>query len=172
MVGLHCRTLHAPLAVLNAIRTTNGTVWHQVLVSIGYKGTSIDGTEDFFDTGKGILTNAQGKVDGSTEESAGLYVAGWLKRGPSGIIGSNIADAKETVASILSDLTTDSSTASTDANERNPDLWKNACQDLVTWDMYKKIDATETAAKQLRNDGQPRNKLTTIPELLDAANAK
>ena len=57
--------------------------------------------------------------DGSSFSSSvvpGLYVSGWLKRGPTGIIGSNIADAKETTAAILEDLK-----SSGDATDRGED---------------------------------------------------
>lgn len=75
------------------------------LVSIGYKGIPIAGTEDYYDHQKGILNNDHEVVDNNNESTttglAPLYVSGWLKRGPSGIIGTNITDAKETVASIM-----------------------------------------------------------------------
>ena len=55
-----------------------------------------------FDEKKGIVRNTHGRVD--DDKKGGLYVSGWLKRGPSGIIGTNITDAKDTVASIIKDI--------------------------------------------------------------------
>ena len=55
-----------------------------------------------FDKDKGTVRNNHGKVIGK-DVGNGLYVCGWLKRGPSGIIGSNIMDAKDTVATIIKD---------------------------------------------------------------------
>src|SRR5207244_4614013 len=66
--------------------------------SIGYRGQSIPGVP--FDTSKGVIPNDAGRVD----NAAGLYAAGWIKRGPSGIIGTNRADAVATVATLISDL--------------------------------------------------------------------
>jgi ferredoxin--NADP+ reductase len=61
-----------------------------------------------FDFPKGIIPNVRGKVvDDKGEHVEGLYVVGWLKRGPSGIIGSNKWDAADTVVSILSDIGND-----------------------------------------------------------------
>jgi NADPH-dependent glutamate synthase beta subunit-like oxidoreductase len=64
---------------------------------------AIPGTEPWFDESRGILTNTHGLVDAAMDELAGLYVSGWLKRGSTGIIGTNIADAEDTVASIVHD---------------------------------------------------------------------
>jgi adrenodoxin-NADP+ reductase len=72
-----------------------------VLKSIGYKSLSVPGLS--FDDYQGRVPNAKGRVLRSgqgTEGTAienGLYVVGWLKRGPSGIIGTNLVDAEETV---------------------------------------------------------------------------
>jgi len=91
------------------------------LVSIGYKGLPIDQcTREHFDFRQGTLRNDHGRVgvgdgigdgDGRAASDddtplAPLYVSGWLKRGPSGIIGTNIGDARDTVASILEDMRT------------------------------------------------------------------
>jgi NADPH-dependent glutamate synthase beta subunit-like oxidoreductase len=63
-------------------------------VSIGYKGVPLTGLEQWYDDRKGIITNKGGKIDGASSSLGGLYVSGWLKRGPRGIIGTNIMDAK------------------------------------------------------------------------------
>lgn len=69
-----------------------------VFRSIGYRGRPIPGVP--FDETKGVIPNAAGRVLGSV----GTYVAGWIKRGPSGIIGTNRADAVATVQSLQADL--------------------------------------------------------------------
>jgi len=103
------------------------------LVSIGYKGESIDcSTSTIYNSHNGTLRNDRGRVvdidayrycdDGDDIENyrekynnydnnsmAAVYVSGWLKRGPSGIIGTNICDAKETVESIIEDIRIDQS---------------------------------------------------------------
>ena len=60
-----------------------------------YKSRPISGAP--FDEQRAVVPNEQGRVE------PGLYCAGWLKRGPSGIVGTNIADARETVVSLLRD---------------------------------------------------------------------
>ncbi|KAK9802025.1 hypothetical protein WJX73_003027 [Symbiochloris irregularis] len=74
-----------------------------VLGSIGYRCNPLEGAP--FDERRGIIPNRGGRVlqAGSSEPDPGLYVAGWVKRGPTGIIGTNLTDAQETVAAILQD---------------------------------------------------------------------
>lgn len=78
------------------------------IVSVGYKAEPVPGLENFFDSKSGTVRHFRGKVDdsagGASFHKGALYVTGWLKRGPTGIIGTNIADAKETVGSVLTDL--------------------------------------------------------------------
>lgn len=64
------------------------------------------GKEEYFDYDYCTVRHLRGRVERpfSNKGLGGLYVVGWLKRGPSGIIGTNMLDAKETVASILEDL--------------------------------------------------------------------
>jgi len=66
-----------------------------VLRSIGYRSLPLEGLP--FDAERGVALHEHGRCN------PGLYVAGWLKRGPRGIIGTNIADAKETVKAVLED---------------------------------------------------------------------
>lgn len=73
--------------------------------SVGYSAIPIRGLP--FDGVRGVIPSQSGRVlqsDGAI--LPGLYVTGWIKRGPSGIIGSNIADAQETISSLIADLTT------------------------------------------------------------------
>ncbi|KAA8523135.1 hypothetical protein F0562_009558 [Nyssa sinensis] len=77
-----------------------------VLKSIGYKSIPVDGLP--FDHHKGIVPNARGRVLSNTSDltqlEEGLYVCGWLKRGPTGIIATNLYCAEETIASINEDI--------------------------------------------------------------------
>ncbi|KAL5670190.1 hypothetical protein ACJX0J_022411, partial [Zea mays] len=76
-----------------------------VLKSIGYKSLPVQGLP--FDKNRGVVPNLRGRVLSSESEIAtverGLYVVGWLKRGPTGIVATNLHCAEETVASILED---------------------------------------------------------------------
>ncbi|MFF3885583.1 FAD-dependent oxidoreductase [Streptomyces sp. NPDC001914] len=72
-----------------------------VLRSVGYRGVPLDGMP--FDAGRGTVPQRAGRVLRDGVVSPGEYVAGWIKRGPTGVIGTNRPCAKETVASLLED---------------------------------------------------------------------
>ncbi|MER5969811.1 FAD-dependent oxidoreductase [Streptomyces sp. NPDC002055] len=72
-----------------------------VLRSVGYRGVPLPGLP--FDAERGTVPHAQGRVLRDGRPSPGEYVAGWIKRGPTGVIGSNRPCAKETAAALLSD---------------------------------------------------------------------
>lgn len=138
------------------------------LISIGYKGVALPGIEEaeLFDARRGIVVNVHGKVADSRDGLGGLYVSGWLKRGPSGIIGTNIADAKDTVASIAKDL--DDQTIKSGDSSLQSLLEKRGVR-VVDWSSYERIDAVETDESRKRSKDQPREKLSTIDEMLRAA---
>ena len=75
-----------------------------VFRSIGYRGVPLSGVP--FDSGWGVILNEKGRViDPETKSpKLGEYTAGWIKRGPSGVIGTNKPDAVETVKHMLDDL--------------------------------------------------------------------
>ena len=138
-----------------------------VLESIGYRSLSIQ-TDIPFDQRRHVIPSAAGRVirqDGAVVN--GLYVSGWLKRGATGIIGSNIMDAKETVDSIMADVT---STPSGDALDKSgiqtDDLSGIRYVDKVGW---AAIDAEERRRGQAI--GRERVKLTSVADMLDVATA-
>ncbi|XP_075479554.1 NADPH:adrenodoxin oxidoreductase, mitochondrial-like isoform X1 [Primulina tabacum] len=140
------------------------------LKSIGYKSLAIDGLP--FDNHKGIVPNIGGRVLAkvSQDESkcdAGLYVCGWLKRGPTGIIGTNLYCAEETLACISDDiskgvLTSDSSKPGGQGLLQLLDSRRIA---VVPFSGWERIDAEERRRGSLK--GKPRQKLTTWEELLE-----
>ncbi|MFC5218349.1 FAD-dependent oxidoreductase [Streptomyces coerulescens] len=75
---------------------------HLVLRSVGYRGVPLDGLP--FDPTTGTVPHSAGRVLREGLVSPGEYVAGWIKRGPTGVIGTNRSDAKETVTSLLADV--------------------------------------------------------------------
>ncbi len=75
-----------------------------VLRSVGYRGVPLDGLP--FDAPSGTVPNAAGRVLRDGVPSPGEYVAGWIKRGPTGVIGTNRPCAKETATSLLADAPT------------------------------------------------------------------
>ena len=94
------------------------------------------------------------------------YVAGWIKRGPSGVIGTNRPDAVATVRVMLADADSGFDTLSP-----NPDgvlaLLARKHVQTVTFEDWRRIDTVETSSGQQR--GKPREKLTTRAELLAAS---
>lgn len=145
----------------------------KALVSIGYKGVPLPGMDShIFDEKKGIVRNNHGRVySDDTESDHGLYVSGWLKRGPSGIIGTNISDAKDTVASIMEDILAEK--ISLKSND-NKNVGRDGLDDLlmernikkVDWSNYEKIDQAEKDPSRLRSDKQPREKITSVESML------
>ena len=94
------------------------------LVSIGYRSLPIS-SDVPFDEDRSVLRQSQGRVVNEEGNAVpGLYCAGWCKRGPTGIVGTNIPDAKETVASIMKDAEAGAlpSIASTDGSSAIPKL--------------------------------------------------
>lgn len=73
-----------------------------VVRSVGYRGQPITGLP--FDERRGVIPNTEGRVMDDGAPATGHYTAGWIKRGPSGIIGTNKKDAAATVAALLEDL--------------------------------------------------------------------
>ena len=138
-----------------------------VLRSVGYRGR---GLPDFpFDERKAIVPNERGRVVGTDGSPlAGLYVAGWIKRGPSGVIGTNKPDAVETAQSLLEDpmRTIDPDAARPEAVDA---LLQGRGVTVLDRDGWRRIDEVETTAGAA--EGRPRVKLVTLQEFLDAAKA-
>lgn len=85
-----------------------GAAWDlpvdMLLRSVGYRGLPMSGVP--FDSRLGIVPNTLGRVQdvGTGAAVKGMYVAGWLKRGPQGIIGTNLVDAEQTARCVVEDL--------------------------------------------------------------------
>ncbi len=139
-----------------------------VLRSIGYRGTPLAGIP--FDEARGLIRNDGGRVLEDDGVSRGEYVVGWIKRGPSGVIGTNKKDAADTVARITADAQADA-LAVPDPQLGDGDAiaaWlTERAPDLVTWAGWEAIDARESALGQ--SAGRPRVKLVRIEELVRAS---
>jgi ferredoxin--NADP+ reductase len=119
---------------------TNEVGAQLVIRSVGYRGVGLEGVP--FDDRRNVIPNVEGRVvDADGSAVPGLYVAGWIKRGPTGIIGTNKKDAAATVASLLEDLG--------DTEGKGGDgivpLLADRGVDVVTFDGWKSIDAAERA---------------------------
>ena len=136
-----------------------------ILRSVGYKGIPLPGVP--FDARNGVIPNEVGRiVDLDTGKVvAGEYVAGWIKRGPTGVIGTNKPDAVESVNSMYEDLQKGKILP---AVEPDPAAVVNLLQArgvrYVTQDEWKQIDAVEVAAGKER--GKPRVKIVEKEAML------
>lgn len=138
-----------------------------VLVSIGYKGMLIPGLEQYFDQNNGTLSNRNGRIEPPTSEMGGLYTSGWIKRGPSGIIGTNIPDAKDTVTALVSDLENYGGVDGKETSGTLDELLASRNIAVVGWDGYCRIIDTEKAEK--RSELSPSQKITSIQRQLEIA---
>ncbi len=139
-----------------------------VLRSIGYKGIPIEGIP--FDDGRGLIHNEAGRVhDGEGNQVPGLYAVGWIKRGPSGVIGTNKKDAQETVDELFADLEAGRVPEAVLASDRGSieALLDERKPDHVTFERWQAIDAAETAAGEPQ--GRPRVKFVRVEEMLEHA---
>lgn len=143
-----------------------------VLRSIGYKSHPLEDAP--FDTHRNVLSNVQGRLVDAAKENGeqvvGLYCTGWVKRGPSGIIGSNIVDARETVASIIEDIANDKllkPVVSTNGGLETIQkliLERKPKKQLVAWGDFERLNDEET--KRGVAAGKPREKVTSVEEML------
>lgn len=136
-----------------------------VLRSVGYRGLGVPGAP--FDERRGVVPNDAGRVTEDGQPVPGLYATGWIKRGPTGGIGSNKYDARDTVSGLLDDLRAQRlPQAATDAADFDT-LLRDRCPEHLTRADWQAIDAAERARGSAR--GRPRVKFTTAAELAEAA---
>ena len=136
-----------------------------VFRSVGYRGLPVP--EIPFNENWGTIYNDHGRVTNeSGEVQTGLYTAGWIKRGPTGVIGTNKTDAQETVNAMVEDLKagkildpafSDREAAAVMIEEKQPDV--------ISWEDWVKIDQAEVEKGQKTN--RPRVKFTRVSDMLD-----
>jgi ferredoxin--NADP+ reductase len=142
-----------------------------VFRSIGYSGVPLAGLP--FDFDRGTIRNEGGRIlDESGSQVEGQYVVGWIKRGPSGVIGTNKKDAQGTIDNLLADLEAgripepplapDAGSIEELLAERRPDA-------IVSFQDWEAIDAAEKAKGEPL--GRPRVKFCRIDEMVETARA-
>jgi ferredoxin--NADP+ reductase len=117
----------------------------------------------------GVILNEKGRVidPESKQPFVGQYTAGWIKRGPSGVIGTNKPDAVETVNCMLEDLAQDKLLLPSQPESRCVEDLVRARQPLFfTFADWLKLDEMEVARGQAQ--GRPRVKFTSVEEMLAA----
>ena len=135
-----------------------------VLRSIGYRGEPLPDVP--FDERRGVIPNRAGRV---TETSTGPirpreYAVGWIKRGPTGIIGTNKRDAVETVQSMAEDVATLRAAEIEPDPDRPLRLLRERGIRVVDLEDWSRIDAAEVARGE--SEGRPRNKFVRVEEML------
>lgn len=140
-----------------------------VFRSVGYRGVPLPGVP--FHESWGVILNEKGRVlDPETKQPVvGEYTAGWIKRGPTGVIGTNKPDAAETVSCMLEDLArgmilhpSQPEAAAADAliRQRQPNC--------LSWGDWLRLNELEVARG--RAAGRPRVKFTRVKDMLAALN--
>jgi ferredoxin--NADP+ reductase len=132
-----------------------------VFRSIGYKGAAIPGLP--FDPVRGVVPNNAGRVHADGAAVPGLFVTGWLKRGPSGIIGTNKADSLETIEALLKDLSTTAPARAPGLDGVLPIIERRS-GDVVSLSDWFAIDEAEVSRGS--KAGKPREKFTRIDEMM------
>jgi ferredoxin/flavodoxin---NADP+ reductase len=139
-----------------------------VVRSVGYRGVPTEGLP--FDEKSGTIPHTAGRVDGSRNE----YVVGWIKRGPSGVIGTNKKDSQETINTLIADLigTDESDLVDFDADhaDKLTDWLSSRQPKLVTDAHWKLIDEHERSAGEPH--GRPRVKLANLAKLLHISHGR
>ncbi|MFD4356918.1 FAD-dependent oxidoreductase [Nocardia sp. NPDC058518] len=137
-----------------------------VFRSIGYRGRPVDGLP--YDARTGTVPHREGRVvDTHGAPVTGVYVTGWIKRGPRGVIGTNRSCAAETVAGLLADHANGDLDRPVADRQALLELMTDRGLTPVDWPGWRAIDAAERDHGAARS--RPRVKLVSVAELLDTA---
>lgn len=148
-----------------------------VFRSIGYKSTALPGlTSDLgvhFDDKRGLIPNSLGRVFVQAHDSPdkyapgqGLYVTGWVKNGPTGVIATTMRESFEVAESILEDYYK----GQADKTDKPgfDGIRDKLTNQVVSWADWQKIDSVEQ--DRGKACGKPRSKLTSVVDMLSAVN--
>jgi ferredoxin--NADP+ reductase len=176
---IHLRFLTSPVAILGEdrvramevehnLRADDGTVRGNgqrtildvgsVVSAVGFRGAPLPGLP--FDEETGTVPNRAGRVLSGDSSPAGVYVAGWLKRGPTGSIGTNKPDGAETARAVLEDLP-----ATTSSREDVLDLLQRRQVRTVDWAGWLSLEKHEAALG--RAEGRGRVKVHDLDSMLE-----
>lgn len=136
-----------------------------VLRSVGYRGSAIEGLP--FDESAGTVLNAEGRVLTSSGGDAlrGVYTAGWIKRGPSGVIGTNKKCANDTVDKLVEDMDAGLLPMSGRGADDLDRLLADRCPNRVDYSGWEKINAHELSEGE--SQGRPRVKIVDRNEMVE-----
>ncbi len=139
-----------------------------VFRSVGYRGIPLQGVP--FDDRSGVIPNEKGRVLDKTGGNPllGLYTTGWIKRGPTGVIGTNKTDSGETVSFMIEDIERE--------NTLHPELASDeSIKELldekhISYNEWLRVDWFEK--KEGEKQGRPRVKVTGLEEILEILEEK
>jgi ferredoxin--NADP+ reductase len=136
-----------------------------VFRSVGYLGAGVPGVP--LDPKRGVIPNEAGRVLAAPGTPArGEYVVGWIKRGPSGVIGTNKPDAVETADALLADLAAGNLNSPAEPSPEAIDrLLASRQLHVVRWPDWQLLDRAEVEAGKAV--GRPRVKFTRVEEMLE-----
>ncbi|WP_067662529.1 FAD-dependent oxidoreductase [Nocardia miyunensis] len=140
-----------------------------LLRSVGYRGQPVPDLP--FDESRHIVPNERGRVtaaDGTP--MTGVYVTGWIKRGPRGVIGTNKACAQETVAGLLDDFAAGKLPAPRHDRRTLHALLAVRQPDLIDGSGWRAIDAAER--ERGKQNGRPRVKFVSVADMLAASRGR
>jgi ferredoxin--NADP+ reductase len=138
-----------------------------VFRSVGYQGVPLPDVP--FDSRRYTIPNQKGRVlhPETLQPVLGEYVSGWIKRGPSGVIGTNKPDALETVRCMLEDLQSGNILTPDTPSPKAAEQWIREQQPLyVSFNEWQQLDAIEV--KKGKIAGRPRVKFTRVADMLSA----
>jgi ferredoxin--NADP+ reductase len=135
-----------------------------VFRSVGYTGVPLPDVP--FDSRKGVIPNVAGRVVYDDVVQCGLYAVGWIKRGASGIIGTNKPDSHETARNLLEDVARGAVWSPTEGIDDLPQWLQSRGVRVTTFADWQRLDRIEVARGT--EQGRPRVKFTTIEQMLTA----
>jgi adrenodoxin-NADP+ reductase len=177
-------TLSDPRAAVSATTPPQTIQLHATAAfrSIGYKAEPLSGLSSVrvpFDNQRGFIMNQLGRVVSADEgidvtpPVPGMYVAGWAKRGPTGVIASTMEDAFGTADSIIHDIKADLPFLNHDAGGSTGLGWEGVKKEVekrglrrTSWTDWKRIDGLEREKGKAL--GKEREKMTNVEEMLTA----
>lgn len=154
---------------LRAVDERYAREWHgatldigHAITCIGYRGASMLGIA--FDEARGTIPNASGRVlDANRAHVPGLYVTGWIKRGPTGVIGTNRADSVETTTALLEDWPRITAATKSGASAIDPLLRQRGVR-VFSFADWQRIDRAE---RERARAGAPREKLLSQDDVVE-----
>lgn len=138
-----------------------------VFRSVGYRGVAMPGVP--FHEAWGVIPNEEGRVTEDGQALPGLYTVGWIKRGPTGLIGTNKPDSHATVAALLADVP-GLAPCETPNREAVGELLNKRGVRFMSFEDWRKVDGAEVARGKAA--GKPREKFTSTEEMLAILDAE